>query len=86
MVHRGGVNPSTSQTAMTVYYLIIGIILILGSACMIVWPRAVWFAARGWQYANPKEVQLSVAYMTWLRISGAVGVLMGLALIVYAFQ
>ena len=71
---------------MTVYYLIIGVILILGSVCMIAWPRAVWYATRGWRYANPEEVQLSDAHMTWTRISGAMGLVMGVALIIYAYR
>ena len=71
---------------MTVYYLIIGFILILGSVCMIAWPRSAWYATRGWRYANPEEVQLSDAHMTWTRISGAVGLVMGVALIIYAYR
>jgi hypothetical protein len=71
---------------MTLYYLIIGVILILGSVCMIAWPRAVWLATRGWRYANPEEVRLSVAHMTWTRFSGAVGIVMGVVLIIYTFR
>ena len=71
---------------MTVYYLIIGVILILGSVCMIAWPRAVWSATRGWRYANPEDVRLSAAHMTWSCISGAAGLVMGVALIIYAFR
>ena len=71
---------------MTAYYLIIGVILILGSVCMIASPRAVWYATRGWRYANPEEVQLSAAHMMWTRFSGAVGVVMGVVLIIYAFR
>ncbi len=71
---------------MTVYYLFIGVLLILGSVCMIAWPQAVWRATRGWRYANPDEVRLSAAHMTWTRISGAVGVVMGVVLIFYTFR
>jgi hypothetical protein len=74
------------RRVLTVYYLMIGVILILGSACMIAWPRAVWYATRGWRYANPEEVRLSAAHMAWSRISGAVGVVMGVVLIIYTFR
>ena len=71
---------------MNVYYLIIGLMLILGSVCMIAWPRAAWYATRGWRYENSEEVRLSAAHMTWTRFSGAVGVVMGVVLIIYAFR
>ena len=71
---------------MTVYYLIIGALLTLGSMAMIAWPRQVWLFARGWRFANPEEVRLSGTYVTWLRLSGAVGVVLGLVLFVYAFR
>jgi hypothetical protein len=71
---------------MPVYYLIIGAIMILGSVCMIALPRAVWYATRGWRYTNPEEVRLSAAHLTWTRISGAVGIVMGIVLILYSFR
>jgi uncharacterized membrane protein HdeD (DUF308 family) len=71
---------------MTIYYLIVGVILIIGSVCMIAWPRAVWLVTRGWRYANPEEVRLSAAHMTWTRFSGAVGIVMGVVLIIYTFR
>jgi NhaP-type Na+/H+ and K+/H+ antiporter len=82
------VNPfgSGEMRVMTAYDLSIGMILILGSMCMIGWPRAVWYATRGWRYANPEQVQLSAAHLTWTRISGAVGVILGIALILYTFR
>jgi hypothetical protein len=74
------------RLVMTIYYLIIGVILILGSVCMIAWPRAFWFATRGWRYANPEEVRLSAAHKTWMCISGAVAIVMGVFLIIYTFR
>ena len=71
---------------MTGYYLIIGALLTLGSMAMIAWPRQVWLFARGWRFANPEDVRLSGSYLMWLRLSGAVGVAMGLVLIAYAFR
>jgi len=71
---------------MTVAYPIIGALLTLGSCAMIAWPRQAWHFGRGWRFSNPEQVQLSVAYVAWLRLSGAVGVVMGIALIVYGFK
>ena len=68
------------------YFLILGTILILGSSAMIAWPRQVWRFARGWRFANPAEVQLSAGYVVWLRLSGVVGVVMGVVLLAYAFR
>ena len=70
---------------MTDYYLVIGVMLILFGACMVAWPRRVWYVTRGWRYENPKEVRLSAAHMTWSRISGAVGVVIGVVLVIRSF-
>ncbi len=69
---------------MTGYQLAIGVLLVLGSAAMIVGPRQVWRFARDWRFTNPEAVQLSDAYVVWLRLSGAVGVVLGIGLIGYA--
>ena len=71
---------------MAGYYLLVGVILALGSSVMIAWPRQVWRFGRGWRFANPEEVRLSDAYVAWLRLSGAVGVVMGIGLLVYAYR
>ena len=71
---------------MTGYQLAVGVLLALGSSAMLVWPRQVWRFGRGWRFANPKEVRVSAAYVAWLRLSGAVGVVMGIGLLVYAFR
>jgi len=71
---------------MTVYYLVIGVILTLGSLAMIAWPRQVWLFTRGWRIANPQEVRLTDAHVAWSRLSGAVGVIIGIVLLVYGFR
>jgi hypothetical protein len=71
---------------MTGYQLAVGVLLALGSAAMIVWPRQVWRFARGWRFTNPEAVRLSDAYVAWLRLSGTVGVVLGIGLIVYAVR
>jgi hypothetical protein len=71
---------------MTVYYLVVGSLLTLGSLAMIAWPRQVWLFTRGWRFANPEEVRLSAAHVAWTRLSGAVGVVLGIVLLVYAFR
>ena len=53
---------------------------------MSAWPRQVWRFGRGWRFSNPEEVHLSADYVTWLRLSGAVGVLLGIIVIGYAFK
>jgi hypothetical protein len=71
---------------MTGYQLAVGVLLALGSAAIVVWPRQVWRFARGWRFTNPEAVRLSDAYVAWLRLSGAVGVVLGIGLIVYAVR
>ncbi len=71
---------------MSGYQLAIGVLLALGSLALLVWPRQVWRFARGWRFANPEEVRLSDAYVAWLRLSGAVGVALGIGLLVYALR
>ena len=71
---------------MTGYYLIIGALLTLGSVAMVAWPRQVWLLTRGWRFANPQEVRLSDAHVMWTRLSGAVGVIIGIVLLVNAFR
>ena len=61
-------------------------LVLVGSSAVLAWPRQVWRFARGWRFANPEEVRLSDAYVAWLRLSGAVGVVLGIGLLVYAFR
>jgi uncharacterized membrane protein HdeD (DUF308 family) len=71
---------------MAGYTLILGIILIFGCIAMIVSPREVWRFSSGWRFTHPDDVQLSAAYKAWLRLSGAVGLAMGIVLLVYSFR
>ncbi len=71
---------------MTGYQLAVAVLLALGSAAMTVWPRQVWQFARGWRITNPVAVQLLDAYVLWLRLSGVVGVVLGIGLFVYAVR
>jgi len=66
--------------------VIIGALVILGSLAMIAWPRQVWLFSHGWRLASPAEGRLSDAHVAWSRLSGAVGVVIGIALLVYAFR
>ena len=79
-------SPAKGTVAMTGHYFIIGALLTLGSMAMIAWLRQVWLFARGWRFANPEEVRLSGTCVMWLRLSGAVGVVMRLALAAYPFR
>jgi hypothetical protein len=67
-------------------HLVIGFAIILSSLAMIIWPRQIWLFTHGWRLANPEEARVSNAHMTWTRLSGAVGVVIGLVLIIYAFR
>src|SRR5262249_52381142 len=71
---------------MQAYYIVVGVLLVVGGLALAVWPRQVWLATRGWQFADPGRVRLSGAYLAWLRVSGAVGALLGLLLLAYAFR
>ena len=71
---------------MNVYQFAIGILLTIFSVAMIVWPRQVWQAGRGWRFNNPGTIQLSVAYVSWLRASGMIGATPGVMLFLGALK
>jgi NhaP-type Na+/H+ and K+/H+ antiporter len=71
---------------MTGYYLIFGLILALGGLAMIACPRRVWLLTNGWRFADPGSIRLSDAHVAWTRLSGAVGVVLGVVVVVYAFR
>ena len=71
---------------MAGYYLAVGAIMALVSSAMIAWPQQTWQFTRGWRFANPEAVRLSDSYVGWLRLSGAVGLVMGICFLVYAFR
>jgi hypothetical protein len=69
---------------MSGYQVAAGALLSLGGAALVVWPRQVWRFGRGWRFADPDAVRVSPAYVAWLRLSGAVGVALGIGLVAYA--
>jgi len=71
---------------MTGYQLAAGVLLVLGGAASLAWPREVWRVSRGWQVADPGAVRLSAGYLAWLRASGAAGVALGAGLVIYALR
>jgi len=74
------------EGTMTVYSVIVAAALMLGSLAMILRPGQVWRFARGWRFANPEEIRLSDAYVAWLRLSGALGLVLGIGLLVSALR
>src|SRR5262249_18548956 len=82
----GRVGRHFGGLGMQAYYIVVGVLLVVGGLALTVCPRQVWLGARGWQFADPGQVRLSGAYLAWLRVSGAVGALLGLLLLAYAFR
>jgi NhaP-type Na+/H+ and K+/H+ antiporter len=68
------------------YHLLFGFLLVFGSLALIAMPRQVWLITHGWRFANPQAVELSGAQVAWTRLSGAVGIVMGVGLIVYGLH
>lgn len=71
---------------MTGYHAIIGVLLVLGSAALLVLPRQVWGATHNWRFTDPGAVRLTDGYVLWLRLSGAVGMIVGAGLLISVFR
>jgi hypothetical protein len=71
---------------MTGYHAIFGVLLVLMSAALLTLPRQVWGFTHNWRFADPGAVRLTEGYVLWLRLSGAVGVVLGIGLLTYAFR
>ncbi|MBO1753526.1 DUF6199 family natural product biosynthesis protein [Allobranchiibius sp. CTAmp26] len=52
------------------------------SLCNVLAPEATWRRTRAWQYRNPSAAEPSAAAFKMQRIGGAVGIVIGLVLLI----